>query len=129
MTRSQFAVGGVVLALLVAGTAWLATSGCNVDRSVTEPHRERNLMVEDIRRMLKSGDFKDRLEAARQIDKLGDDEKVTVLLELAQDPDPAARILAARKLRDLDEPRATEALARLASEDADPDVREAATQR
>ena len=129
MTRSQFAIGSGILALLVAGTAWLATSGCHVDRDVTEPHRERSLMAEEIKRMLKSGDFKDRLEAAGQIDKLGAEEKLAVLLELAADADTAARILAARKLHDVDEPRAREALGRLAKDDADPEVREAAAQR
>jgi HEAT repeat protein len=97
-----------------------------VDKSVTDPVRERNLVTEEIRSMLKSGDFKARLEASRQIDKLGQEEKINVLIDLARDSDPAARILAAKKLNEIDDPRAKETLAKLAKEDPDPEVREMA---
>lgn len=99
--------------------------GC-VDSSVTQPYEAKDLTLEEIREKLASKDFKEKLEAKKQIDKLEPEERVRILLALAQDRSPATRIIAAQKLRALDDPRAKTAVARLAQEDPDPTVREVA---
>ena len=125
MTSRSIAIGAGLLALL-GGGLWLSLGGCHVDTEVTKPYAQRSLATEEIRAMLASGDFKQRLEASRQVDKLEPQERLTVLLELAQDPDAAARLLAVKKLKEVDDPRARETLTKMAKDDPDPNVRELA---
>jgi HEAT repeat protein len=102
--------------------------GCS-DPTVKEPYQQKDLTVEEIRAKLKSEDFKHRLEASKQIDKLPSEEKLLVLLNLAADPEPSTRLLAVKKLQAVDDPRARQKLEQLAQSDPDTDVREAAGQR
>jgi HEAT repeat protein len=124
--RRKFALGGTLAVAVLAACVWTLMGGCAVDTQITEPHRERDLKLEEIRAMLKSGDFTKKLEASKQIDKLPAEEKLRTLLELSADAEPATRILSVRKLKAIDEPRAKAALARLAKEDPDDTVRELA---
>ncbi len=102
-----------------------AFAGC-ADTSVDKPYRKPELAAEEVRRKLASGDFRQRLEASKQIDKLAPEEKLQVLLILSKDPQASTRILAVKKLRELSDPRAKERLAEMAKSDSDPDVRELA---
>lgn len=125
--KKALVASGIVAALGAAGAGvWLLRQRARVDRSVTQPYVEKDLTTDEIRAKLASGEFKDKLEAAKQIDKLDPAEKLRVLLKLADDPQAATRLLAVKKLRTLDDPRAKEKLARLAEEDPDPDVRDLA---
>ncbi len=116
--------GLVCLFAAVLGSFGLAIgfSGCHVDPTVSKPIEHRDLALDEIRGMLRSGDFKQRLEASKQIEKLPLDEKLRVLDGLAVDPDPAVRLMAAKKLRSIDDPRA-KATRETLKNDADPDVR------
>jgi HEAT repeat protein len=124
--RGKFAIGGLALAAAAGGAVYVALGGCHVDTSVTEPHRERDLAADEVRAMLAGGDFAKKVEAGRQIDKLPPADRLRILLRLADDPDPAVRLLAARKLRAIDDPAAKATLARLATDDPDETVREIA---
>lgn len=127
MTRAKrFVLGGSLLAAVAVGAAWLLSSGCQIDRQVTEPYREPTLTGAEILTMLASGDFKQTLEASKQIDRLASEEKLAVLLDLARDQNAATRLLAVKKLADVDDPRARKALADMAKDDPDPTVRELA---
>lgn len=102
--------------------------GCSYDPTAKEPYKKRDLTVEEIRAKLKSADFKQRLEASAQIDKLDPEEKVQVLLVLADDPVASTRILAVKKLVPLQDPRARAKLEHVAKSDPDADVRDLAAQ-
>lgn len=97
--------------------------GC-VDTTADRPYRERDLAVDEIRAKLASEDFHERLEASKQIERLDPAEKFRVLLVLADDPNPATRLLAVQKLKPI--AAARDRLARMAKEDPDPDVRDLA---
>ena len=103
--------------------------GCHIDTAVTEPYKERELRLVEIQNMVKSGDFKQQLEASKQIDKLEPADKLQIVRRLADDPDPAVRLIAVKKLRTMDEPEAREMLGRLAAKDPDPDVRSLAGEK
>jgi hypothetical protein len=127
MTRTtRIALGSSLLVGLVVGGLWLSASGCQVNTQVTEPYRERKLAADEIRSMLRSDDFKQRVEASKQIDSLAGEDKLAVLLDLARDPDAATRLLAVKKLKGVDDPRARQALADLGKNDPDPTVRDLA---
>ncbi len=106
----------------------LAILGCRYDPTAKEPYKKRDLTVEEIRAKLKSSDFKQRLEASAQIDKLDPEEKIQVLLVLADDPVASTRLLAVKKLSPLQDARARAKLERLAKDDPDADVRDLAAQ-
>jgi len=128
MTKAaKWALSAGALAALAGGALWLLSSGCQVDTQVTRPYQERSLAAEEIRAMLASGDFKRRLEASKQIDQLPDAERLTVALDLSRDQDPAIRLLAVKKLKEIADPRAKEALGALAKDDPDATVRELAS--
>ena len=116
----KLVVAGIVL--LAAAGGWLAFAGCHVDGTVAQPVEHRDLALDEIRGMLKSGDFKQKLEASKQIDKLPLDDRLRVLDGLAADPDQAVRLMAAKKLKTIDDPRAKATLEKLKN-DADADVK------
>jgi hypothetical protein len=122
-------IGGTFLASAAGFGLWLHLGGCHIDTSVTEPHRERDLRLVEIQNMARSGDFRQILEASKQIDKLEPADKLQILGWLADDPDPAVRLLSVKKLRTMNEPEARATLARLASKDPDPDVRSLAGEK
>lgn len=130
MTCGKKCVGYGVLLLLAAaiGGVWIFHSGC-IDSSVTQPYQEKDLTLDEIRSKFQSGDFKQKLEAGKQIDKLEPSEKLRVLLTLSKEQDPPTRVLAVKKLKPIDDPRARETLERLAKEDPDPTVRQLASER
>ena len=122
-------VGGAFLASAAGLGLWLHLGGCHIDTAVTEPYKERELRLVEIQNMVRSGDFKKQLEASKQIDKLEPADKLQIVRRLADDPDPAVRLLAVKKLRTMDEPEARELLGRLAAKDPDPDVRSLAGEK
>ena len=126
--RATVTAFGVIVAFALGGGIWFLSCGCHVDSSVAEPYRERDLELRDIRLMLRSGDFKRTLEASKQIDKLAPEEKVRFLLELSESPEAPIRIVAVKKLRVLDDPRAKDRVARMAKDDPDSTVRQIANQ-
>ena len=122
-------VGGAFLASAAGLGLWLHLGGCHIDTGVTEPYKERELRLVEIQNMVRSGDFKQKLEASKQIDTLEPADKLQIVRRLADDPDPAVRLLAVKKLRTMDEPEARERLGRLAAKDPDPDVRSLAGEK
>jgi hypothetical protein len=112
--------------LLGGALAWLMNGGCSVDREISKPVEKRDLTQDEIRAKLTSGEFKDKLAGEKQIDKLGLDEKLRILLGLSQDPDPAVRLIAVKHLAKMDHPDARQKLAQLAQSDPDPTVRDLA---
>jgi hypothetical protein len=114
------------LGLLAVAAAAAVTYCCAVDRDITKPPEKRDLKADEIRAKLTGSDFKEKLEAEKQIDKLEPDEKRRILLGLSGDADPAVRLIAVKHLRRLDHPDARAALEKLAAGDPDPTVRELA---
>ena len=103
-------------------------AACGVDPTVKEPYKARVFTADEIRAKLNSGDFRQRLEATKQIDSLQPEEKLALLLLLADDPQPSTRLLAVKKLKTLPDSAAKEKLQQIARSDPDPDVREWAGQ-
>ena len=110
----------------LCAATWLLLHGCSVDRDITRPTQKRDLTGDEIRDKLRSLDFKEKLEAEGQIDRLEPPEKRRTLLALADDPDAAVRLIAVKHLRKADTEEARARLSRLAKDDPDPTVRELA---
>ncbi len=123
--RAKLSLGGAALAVAAVG-AWVAMGGCATDPTVAKPHEKRDLKAEEIRAMLTTGDFKQKLEAQQQIDKLEPEERMSVLATLSTDADAAVRLIAVKKLKKSDDPRAKDILAKLAKNDPDETVRDLA---
>jgi HEAT repeat protein len=111
-----------MIRVVMFGSLFLSAIAC-VDTTVTRPYEEREMTVREIRGKLSAGDFLRKLEASKQIDKLEGEERLQVLLVLSEDPEASTRLLAARKLAKIDDPRARARLDRMAKKDPDPDVR------
>ena len=126
MRKALIGVGLFAAAGLGFGGYWFYKKRAQVDKTVTQPYVAKDLTTEEVRSRLKSGDFKERLEAGKQIDKLEPEEKLRVLLKLAEDVDAPARLLAAKKLLKIEDARAKKKLEQMAKEDSDPDIREMA---
>ena len=118
--------GAMALVLVAGAGAWVAAGGCSTDPTVAQPHLKRDLKAEEIRTMLTSGNFKQKLEAKDQIDKLEPEERMRVLTALSTDSDAAVRLIAVQKLKKSDDPRAKDILAKLAKDDPDDTVRDLA---
>ncbi|MBI2930832.1 MAG: HEAT repeat domain-containing protein [Planctomycetes bacterium] len=123
--KMKLTLGGAVLAVTGA-VAWVAIGGCSIDPTVAQPYKERDLKAEEIRTMLTGGDFKQKMEAQKQIDKLEPEEKLGLLVTLSNDSDPAVRLIAIKKLRPIEDARAKERLAQMAKEDPNEMVRQQA---
>ena len=106
--------------------AWGAWSWVRMTRelqAVTAVPDSGVLSVDRIAVLLASPDFKERLQARRQIDRLPEDQRVTLLEMLSKDSRPEVRLMAASGMEPVRAvPRVREILARLAR-DPDPDVR------
>ena len=97
------------LILLTGGGAFLFVNrDALIDRSLTEPYVEKNLTAEEIRTKLLSGDLLQKIAARKQIEKLEPEEKLRVLLILADDSDVTVRLLAARELLKIEDPGAVD---------------------
>ena len=115
------------LILLTGGGAFLFVNrDALIDRSLTVPYVEKNLTAEEIRTKLLSGDLLQKIAARKQIDKLEPEKKLRVMLVLADKSDAIVRLLAAKELRKIDDPKAVAKLAWLAENDPDETVREVA---
>jgi hypothetical protein len=115
------------LILLTGGGAFLFVNrDALIDRSLTEPYVEKDLKAEEIRTKLLSGDLLQKIAARKQIDKLEPEKKLRVMLVLADKSDAIVRLLAAKELRKIDDPKAVAKLAWLAENDPDETVREVA---
>ncbi|GEM_PF-3434001 len=125
--KRALAIGAGVLVLgLAVGAIWFWRQRSRVDLAVSQPYVEKDLTTDEIRSKLGSGEFKQVQEATKQIDKLEPEERLRVLLKLAEDPQSPIRLRAVKKLRALDDPRAKTKLEKMAREDSDADVRELA---
>lgn len=111
---------------ILSSVLLFAVAGC-VDTTVTRPYQEEDLTVKEIRKKLQSGDFRQKLEASRQIDKLPLEERVRVALILSEDGVASTRLLAVKKLGRMEDSRSRNRLEVLAKEDPDPVVRELAS--
>ncbi len=107
------------------GILLLGGFGC-VDTTVTRPYQEEDLTIKEIRQKLQSGDFRQKLEASKQIDKLPLEERLRVVTVLAVDPAASTRLLAVKKLAKIEDPRSRARLKKMSNEDLDPVVRELA---
>lgn len=85
--------------------------------------KPKNLNQEAVKAGLKSKVFREKLEAKRQIEKLTEAERSEVFLDLAQDPDSAARMMACGELAKLKGEAPTQALLSASASDADAEVR------
>jgi len=125
-TRRVPILRAVLAAALVAG----ALAGCGVDYTVTEMPEEQDLTTAEIRSKLKSGSFREKLEARKQIGKLEREPRLQVLRALAADEDRPTRTIAIQELGVmLPDPGAQETLEQVAREDADPDLRALAQEK
>jgi HEAT repeat protein len=111
---------------VVGALGWLLSGGCAIDREITKPPEKRDLTRQEIWTKLQSPDFKQKLEAETQIDKLEPVEKRRILLELSRDSDPAVRLIAVKHLAGIDHPEVHARLAEISKSDPDPTVREIA---
>lgn len=122
--------GVVILFLLIlltgGGTFAFVNRAALMDSSVTEPYVEKDLTTDEIREKLLSGDLKQKLAAAKQIEKLAAEEKLRVLLKLSEDDSVTSRLMAVKKLRKIEDPRAKEKVKWLAENDPDELVRQLA---
>ncbi|MDP6957621.1 MAG: HEAT repeat domain-containing protein [Planctomycetota bacterium] len=112
--------GWVLFGLLLLGGF-----GC-VDTTVTRPYQEEDLTIKEIRQKLQSGDFRQKLEASKQIDKLPLEERLRVVTVLSVDPAASTRLLAVKKLAKIEDPRSRIRLEKMSKEDPDPVVQELA---
>ena len=103
----------------------LAAAGLRCAGDIVEQERERVFAPDELRAALTSADFRVKNKARGQLGTLAPSERLTLLVEVASSPDPAARTLAVVELAKLGE-AARPDLERLAAEDPDPDVRELA---
>ena len=103
----------------------LAAVGLGCAGDIVEQERERVFTPDELRVALTSADFRVKNRARAQLGTLAPAERLTLLVEVASSPDPAARILAVVELAKLGE-TARPDLKRLAAGDPDPDVRELA---
>lgn len=127
MSRGKTVLLSVVI-LLLAGGAGLGVwywRGKAEAEAVTKVER-RDLPVEEIRQKLQSGNFREKLEAKKQIGKLTPEDRVAVLRVLLTDPQAATRLIAVSELGKLEGDAARAALAEAAEKDADEMVRAAA---
>jgi hypothetical protein len=123
----KWSVSGCIIAALATAGYFLYPKLIHpVDKTVSQPYNAPNLTVEQIRTQLNSGDFKQKLEAGKQIDKLAPEEKLHVLLALSHDTESSSRMLAIKKMKSLEDPRAKERITEMAKSDPDTDVRELA---
>jgi HEAT repeat protein len=122
--------GMVILFLLIlltgGGTFAFVNRDALIDNSLTEPYVEKDLTTEEIRSKLLSGDLKQKLAASKQIGKLPKEEKIRVLLKLSGDNESTSRLMAVKKLLQIDDPRVKEKLKWLSENDPDELVRQVA---
>jgi len=123
-------VAGVLLVLAAAAAVVYQryTAAGDEAKELTAPAVARDLPVEEIRAKLQSGNFREKLAAKKQIEKLEPTDRVAVLAALLQDPDVATRLIAVSALGDLGSDEARTKLAEVAAKDGDEKVRAAATE-
>ncbi len=107
--------GGVFLILYYRGKA-------EAD-ALTKPIERVELPIDAIKEKLRSPNFREKLEARRQIDKLTVADRVAVCKVLLADPDAPTRTLAVTVLAATDSPEARALLAEAAKSDADESIR------
>lgn len=111
----------VVLALV-----FLAAGCGTVDKTVTQKPGQSNLTADQIKAKLTSGKFSEVQEARKQLDKLAVPDRVALLTGLLNDTKPAVRLVAVAELKKVNDPKAKDALAKVAASDPDPEVKAAA---
>lgn len=130
MTRKMMAGGAVALVLAggaIAGGRLLATGSGEV-RALVEAHDPAPPALDELRRLLLSAEFRDRLAARTQLGRLPAAERAGVVVALAAESDPAVRLIAIGATAGIEaQPDVRAMLEALAGADPDPDVREAAS--
>ena len=93
------------------------------DPTVHKMPEFKDLQVNQIKVMLKSPDFKKKLEAQRQIKKLPVPARIALLGHLLKEKELATRLLAARLLAAVSDPKAKAMVQAVAKNDPNPIVR------
>lgn len=96
---------------------------------ITKMEAEKNLSIEEIKKLIKSNEFKDQLDAEKQIYKIPEVERLQILQSLLNDENPNVRIIALRNLAKIKNEKSKELLKRLANEDSDEIVRLLASEK
>lgn len=129
MTRTPRVVLGSLIVLAAAagyGVYWWHESALQVEDPLRGAAAD-DPALKETRRLLNSGEDRDRILARRVVEALPHEARIQVLLALARDPKPATRRFAALNMVGLrGDPRVLAFLASLAQNDPDPGVREAA---
>lgn len=129
MARTPRVVFGSLIVLAAAagyGVYWWHESAMQVENPLRGAAPDDPSLAE-IRRLLATGDGRDRIEARKKVEALPEPSRIEVLLALAREEAPATRRFAAANLKGLrQDPRARAVLAHLAQNDPDARVREAA---
>lgn len=129
MSRTPRVVLGSLIVLAAAagyGVYWWHESAMQVEDPLRGAPPDATALVE-VRRLLATGEDRDRIRARRNIEALPEKSRIEILLALARDARPAFRRFAAGNLKALrEDPRARTVLANLAQSDPDTGVREVA---
>ncbi len=129
MTRTPRVVLGSLIVLAAAagyGIYWWHESAMQVENPLRGAAAD-DPALKEARRLLASGQDRDRVLARRNLEAMPREAHIQVLLALARDPKPAVRRFAASNMVGLrGDSRVLAALAALAQNDPDPGVREAA---
>lgn len=121
--------GGLLVLAAVALVLWQRYQAAGEEAAeLTAPAVAKDLPVEEIRTKLKSGNFRDKLAAKKQIEKLEPADRLAVLAALLEDADVATRLLAVSALADVGSDEARAKLGEVAAKDADEKVRAAAAE-
>lgn len=129
MTRTPRVVLGSLIVLAAAagyGIYWWHESAMQVEDPLRGVVADDPTLMET-RRLLATGEARDRIQARRTLEALPERTRLGILLSLARDAEPASRRFAAANLGGLrEDPRARAVLANLAQNDPDAGVRGAA---
>jgi len=125
MTRKSEIILSIVILMLAivayGGYVWWEHTSLEA-RKITEVQKTDSLKSNQIIKMLTSGDFKQKLQARRELSKLSPQEKKAVLLKMCKQKNAATRMMAVQGLKDyVKDPAVVKVLNGLAK-DPDPDV-------
>lgn len=125
MTRTKEIVVSVVIlvAAAVAYGVYVKWEHASQDtRQITRIQKAGSLKAGQIIRMLTSGDFRQKLQARKELSKLNPQERKAVLLKMCTQKDAATRMMAVQGLKDfIKDPQVKKVLQGL-QKDPDPDV-------
>ena len=91
-------------------------------QAITKVQKVENLKSEQIIKMLASGDFKQKLQARKELNKLKPAEKKAVLLKMVAEKNPAVRMMAVQGLKEFKDDTQVKNVLTGLSGDSDKDV-------